>query len=80
MKQEISEFKQRKSLKHDDKRAYYNLKVNGEEVSVDAEVALSLMLEYLFYLGFKESDDMYDNVSSIAQRGVEQCERAIISV
>lgn len=80
LEEDIANFRHRPTLKHGDNRAYYNLEVNKEDLPVDAEIAYSLIMEYLYYLGFKNQGELYDDVTAIAQRGVSECEKALFSV
>ena len=80
MEDDIANFRHRPTLKHSNNRAYYNLQVDKADTPIDAEVALSLIMEYLYYLGFKNQDELYDDVTTIAQRGVSECEKALFSV
>lgn len=49
-------------------------------MKVDAEAAMSLIFEYLFYINFKKEDSVYESVSVIAKEGNEESPHTIISV
>lgn len=54
--------------------------MNKQEVEVDAEAAMSLIFEYLYYINFKKEDSVYESVSVIAKEGYEQSPHVIVSV
>lgn len=49
-------------------------------MEVDAEAAMSLIFEYLYYINFKKEDSIYESVSVIAKEGYEESPHTIVSV
>lgn len=61
-------------------RAFYNVEFDGQPLEVDAETALSLIVEYQIYLAFKEPTDGYSDVPKVAQHINEEGNTAVITV
>ena len=72
LNKEKEENRQRSTLTLTDDRAYYDLVVNKDPVKIDAEVAMSLIFEYMFYINNKDDKSLYENVFKISQEGAEK--------
>ena len=80
LNKEKEENRQRSTLTLTDDRAYYDLTVNKESVKIDAEVAMSLIFEYMFYINNKEDNSIYENVYQISQKGAEKYNKILCNV
>lgn len=80
LNKEKEENRQRSTLTLTDDRAYYDLTVNKQSVKIDAEVAMSLIFEYMFYINNKEDNSIYENVYQISQKGAEKYKKILCNV
>ena len=58
----------------------YNVRFNNEPLEVDVENAVSQIIQYLYYLSFKTSDDLYSDVSRISHQFQETGSTSVIAV
>ena len=58
----------------------YNVRFNNEPLEVDVENAVSQIIQYLYYLSFKTSDDLYSDVPRISQQFKETGSTSVIAV
>ena len=61
-------------------RAIYNVRFNNEPLEVDVENVVSQIIQYLYYLSFKTSDDLYSDVPRISQQFKETGSTSVIAV
>lgn len=58
----------------------YNVRFNNEPLEVDVENVVSQIIQYLYYLSFKTSDDLYSAVSRISHQFQETGSTSVIAV
>ena len=80
LNKEKEENRQRSTLTLTDDRAYYDLTVNKQSVKIDAEVAMSLIFEYMFYINNKEDNSIYENVYKKKKKGAEKYKKILCNV
>lgn len=61
-------------------RAIYNVRFNNEPLEVDVEDVVSQIIQYLYYLCFKTSEDLYSDVPRIAKQFNETGSTSVIAV
>ena len=83
--EKYSDEEKRKYLKsnltlYESKRAMYNVRFNNEPLEVDVENTVSQILQYLYYLSFKTSEDLYSDVPRISKQFTETNSTSVIAV
>ena len=83
--EKYSDEEKRKYLKsnltlYESKRAMYNVRFNNEPLEVDVENTVSQILQYLYYLSFKTSEDLYSDVPRISKQFTETYSTSVIAV
>ena len=58
----------------------YNVRFNNEPLEVDVENVVSQIIQYLYYLSFKTSDDLYSDVPRISHQFQETGSTSVIAV